>query len=96
MMGHRVYRYSFGPLRWGRRDRNIYMEAANYPKTLTDFWPNIIWVRGTFDQNMHPAYYYLCLLMELSYLWWWDPVNHIQLPTLMVLILQWFLLCSNG
>jgi len=54
----------------------IYLESSTYPKTLQLSAPNITWIRGTFDQNMHPAISYIS--DGLSYLWWWDPIIHAQ------------------
>lgn len=56
----------------------IYLTSAtnNYPHTLQLSAPNITWVRGTFDQNMHPAVSYVS--GGANFLWWYDPITHVQ------------------
>lgn len=60
-------------------ETGIYLEAPNYPKTLQLAISNLTWVRGTFDQNMHPAVAFVA--GGFNYLWWWDPVVHAQTIT---------------
>ena len=61
------------------REEGIFLEAPTYPRTLQIAAPNVTWVKGTFDQNMHPAVVYVS--NGDTYLWWWDPVVHAQVTT---------------
>lgn len=50
---------------------SVYLSAPNTPSTFIFTYPNIIWMRFTFDQNMHPFVSFYTGATAGYY--WWDP-----------------------
>lgn len=55
----------------GLSNSSVYLFAQNTPDTLIFTYPGIIWMRFTFDQNMHPFVSFYDGV--LSRYFWWDP-----------------------
>jgi hypothetical protein len=55
----------------GLPDASVYLSAPNTPDTFIFAYPGIVWMRFTFDQNMHPFVSFYD--GALSRYFWWDP-----------------------